>query len=283
MPQTPPFPPQLNNLGSFVSPTAFSGQTILEMSVEPITLLLHALGARIDFSLSHNLNVAACNGNLSLLHALASIIAPNDPSFISAAVSATSLRQMESLAFLMPFCEPDLIESNSALCVAAERGFVEFVRLLAPLAITAAYEPASHHHCPLILAARYGHAECVDVLLSFLGPSKQNSAALAEAARNGHAACVQSLIPHSDPSANFSLAICEAIENGHSHCVDLLMPSLLLLSAEAISKAADKSSWLSRPLAAERLATISLSLAESTILSEISSSDRFAHKKNARI
>lgn len=283
MPQTPIFSTELDNRSLLGSPLAFSGKTLLRMTCESTLSRLHALGARPDFSLTHNLSVAACQGKIPLLHELASIIAPKDSAFFSAAVSAISLRQMESLIFLMPFCEPVFHESNSALCVAAERGFVELVQLLAPLAIAAAYEPANHTHCPLILAARYGHVECVDALLPFFRPSQNQSSALAEAASNGHAQCVQSLIPHSDPSSNFSLAICEAIENGHSHCVDLLMPSLLLLSPEAISKASDKSFWLSRSLAAERLATIALSLAESQILSEASTTDHFSSKKNARI
>jgi hypothetical protein len=77
----------------------------------------------------------------------------------------------------------------------------------------------------LLLAARMGHPDCVELLIPVSDPKADNSSALRVAAENGHLACVELLLPVSDPKANNrSSALRVAAENGHLACVELLLP-----------------------------------------------------------
>lgn len=277
----------LHDLLPFDAPEMFPGSAPLKATDFRRSATLWRLGGGLEHSIERNLGLAASAGDMDQLRSLAAIIVPNDPAFSSALCrvlrsAAYSPQIEEAFNFLLPLCDAAFFKSNVALCAAAELGLVNQVNILALLSITAVYEPRMHRKCPVELAAGNGHHDCVEILLGFL-PGQNHSRAIVGAAANGHPKCIETLLPYAGPNPSLSTAISMAIENDHTECVNLLMPSLLLLSAEAISEAADQSRMAGRLFAAKRLALISLSVAESGLLALASSTPSLASKKNARL
>lgn len=114
----------------------------------------------------------------------------------------------------------DIQQAEDELTVAAEQGNIrEVVRLISVLAPTVSQKSFLS---PLLLAANYGHLECVKALSEAAVLDKHNSVALECAARGGHAQCVRFLIPLSNPKHKGSIALQIAALFGRTECVDLL-------------------------------------------------------------
>lgn len=274
-------PPPLGAPKRFPSDTALK-DALLQLPEFPRSAIPWRSLGELELSLARNLNLAAKRGDISLIRSLAAIISPHDPSFSSSLLHATFFGKTEAFDVLLPLCDVEFFKSNTVLCAAAEEGILRLVNILAPLCITAGYDPSMHRKCPVEQAAANGHHECVHALLAFL-PGENYSWAIVGAAGNGHPKCIEALLPRSNPNPGLSTAISMAIENGHSECVNLLMPELLLLPADAISDAASESLACSRHLAASRLSTISLSVAESSLLRQATPSLPPAPKQNPRL
>lgn len=114
---------------------------------------------------------------------------------------------------------PRLAELSTALHLAAKNGHAQCVELLIPVS-----QPSADLSAALGEAAENGHADCLKLLIPVSEPRALGSRALCLAALNGHAECVKILIPVSDPKAHFSQAICAAASRGHLECVLLLIP-----------------------------------------------------------
>lgn len=78
-------------------------------------------------------------------------------------------------------------------------------------------------HDSLHIAAMYGHANCVELLLPYCDARQDGSAPIRSAAGNGHFKCVEVLLPHSNPNAVNGSALLRASQNGHDKCVELLI------------------------------------------------------------
>ena len=118
-------------------------------------------------------------------------------------------------------------------------------------------DPRHNNSLPICLAAENGHAECVKLLIPLSDPKSRDSMALVLAATSGHAECVRLLIPVSDPEANASNALRWAAINGHAECVKLLIPASgpLLDNKKALAAAlkCGNADTLSHMLASEPL------------------------------
>lgn len=110
-------------------------------------------------------------------------------------------------------------QASKALCLAAENGHLECVKILIPASC-----PMADYSRALSLAASHGHVECVKLLIPVSDPKADGSQALRWATCNGHAACVKILIPVSDPRAFHSDALLRAAIGGHAECLKLLIP-----------------------------------------------------------
>lgn len=153
----------------------------------------------------------------------------------------------------------DIQQAEDELTVAAEQGNIrEVVRLISVLAPTVSQKNfLSPFLSPLLLAANYGHLECVKALSEAAVLDKHNSVALECAARGGHAQCVRFLIPLSNPKHKGSIALQIAALFGRTECVDLLYDvsepeaALDILRSEK-SLSAHKWEYLEKRVEAER-------------------------------
>ncbi len=82
----------------------------------------------------------------------------------------------------------------------------------------------------LVNAAQQGEYDTVVELLRNpkVDPKWEQSLALNMAARYGHARCVQALVQVSDPMADNLYAIKQVVSYGHLNCVEILWPRLTL-------------------------------------------------------
>lgn len=113
-------------------------------------------------------------------------------------------------------------DDGSNLIAAARAG--DRSTLSALLASGSHLPNGQNRHLALCVAARLGHAPCIELLISGSDPKCEDSRALRLAAKHGFAECVRLLIPVSDPKANDSQALLLAAEDGHAECVKALIP-----------------------------------------------------------
>lgn len=87
----------------------------------------------------------------------------------------------------------------------------------------------------LVNAAENGQYERVVELLRNpkVNPKWEQSLALNMAARYGHAQCVQALVGFSDPMADNLYAIKQVVSYGHLDCAEILWPHLTLTTEQA--------------------------------------------------
>lgn len=115
---------------------------------------------------------------------------------------------------------------GQALVSAARYGHIECVKVLikdfGAATISQTFDKNWQGNA-LVSAAYFGHIECVKVLTKGSRFSDKGEA-LAQAAAEGHDDCVQFLIPLCRPTYQQSLALRLAAFGGHAKCVELLIP-----------------------------------------------------------
>ena len=198
---------------------------------------------------SRGLVSAALNGHLECLNAILPFADPSHDN--SAAISfAAEHGHAECVSALLPFFKP-ADDNFRPLVMAVTNKHPDCVKLLAPLTTRAAFTRAvsvavgldcpesvaallaagrfGHDKLsigiePLGLAALFGYARIIELLIPVCDPKEGNSVALKQAAEGGIAGCVELLIPHSDPLAGKSAALAQAIGSGRVECARLLLP-----------------------------------------------------------
>lgn len=115
---------------------------------------------------------------------------------------------------------------GQALVSAARYGHIECVKVLikdfGAATISQTFDKNWQGNA-LVSAAYFGHIECVKVLTKGSRFSDKGEA-LAQAAAEGHDDCVQFLIPLCRPTYQQSMALRLAALGGHAKCVELLIP-----------------------------------------------------------
>lgn len=123
------------------------------------------------------------------------------------------------VARFIPLTDPTLLE-NSALCVAADAGHVECVKLLIPVSTAPITDEL---YSPLIRAVRRGHTECASLLIP-VTEKPWIHFALCVAVERNDIGCVKLFMPACDPKEHNSRPLQLAALNGHARCVELLYP-----------------------------------------------------------
>lgn len=167
------------------------------------------------------LEVAAIKGNLEILKLIAPGVSYDQR--MSALGVASSYDKVHCVKFLLSILDGQHINKNQiaateALILATENNCPDCIELLIPFADCTVGDSQ-----PLRLAAYYGHAECLKLLIPLSEPKNCNYA-LESAAKHGHSLCVEALIPISDVTANNCQALWLAAKYGHKECVGLLAP-----------------------------------------------------------
>lgn len=120
------------------------------------------------------------------------------------------------VARLIPLSGPTPLK-NDALCLAAQKGHTECVKLL--MAVST-HVVVSEHFSPLRKAAENGHVECVKLLLS-VAEEDCIYKALCDAVRLKHTECVKVLMVACDVQYRRSLPLQLAAQY-NPECIDLL-------------------------------------------------------------
>lgn len=134
---------------------------------------------------------------------------PSSGAITAAAYAAARCDNLPALAFLTPWCEPD-VRQALALWAAAERGDLTAVRTLLP-----ATTDDNGLVVALEAAAQRGHLAIVQTLLPRCIAHMNKGTALTRAARAGHADVAEALLPFHEGTARM-WALHEAVE--HSLC-----------------------------------------------------------------
>lgn len=132
-----------------------------------------------------------------------------------------------------------------ALCVAARLGHGQCIELL-----ISEGDPTLEDSRALRLAAKHGFAECVRLLIPVSNPKVNDSQALLLAAEDGHVECVKALIPFSDPLSTHSAPLFKATERGHADVVAAILfhdPTLLALLMPCLSDARSAHAFFQHP------------------------------------
>lgn len=126
-----------------------------------------------------------------------------------------------------------------AFTLAAGSGAVEMLRLLVDWV-----DPAQNNSAALRFAAASGRLSCVEFLLPLSGPCSARGMALARAAANGHVECVAAILPTARAEANGGEALTLAVKGGWHDCVKILTAESELASSscKAIETAARRGS-----------------------------------------
>lgn len=146
----------------------------------------------------------------------------DDTQILMNAVFNHDVQCMQELVAL-PHIKP-LLEKARILEIAANRGNVEILKLIAPLVSETQRLKA------LSVASEYNHPTCVEYFLSGFTPEhklKNKAAAtnaLSLAAQNDCVECLRLLLPFSDPTFSDSQALRLAAYYGSSECLNLLIP-----------------------------------------------------------
>lgn len=166
--------------------------------------------------LSASLFRAASAGSLDDIRSLLAKGADPSASGSQALCLAAERGRVDGLRLLIPRSNPQ-VANCLPLRLAAERGHAECVQELLP------HSTEKGAHAALMLAAGGGYAECVKLLLGACDARKDHSAALLWAANNGRADCVSILLPASDPHAHGGVALRQAVRNGHANVASVML------------------------------------------------------------
>ena len=113
--------------------------------------------------------------------------------------------------------------SGTPLCMAAERGYTEYVKLMLAAPGINVNKKDSNGRTPLSMAAGRGHAECVQLLLAVPGINVNKENPLSSASSGGHTECVRLLLAAPGINVNKENPLSAAISGGHTECVQLLL------------------------------------------------------------
>ena len=116
------------------------------------------------------------------------------------------------------------INNNTAIQIAAEKGYIEIIKLLLK---DKRINPSDQRNDILQTIVKYGYTEIVKLLLKDprVDPSDQKNRAIQTAAEKGYVEIVKLLLkdPRVDPSDFGNFAIRKAAKNGHIEVVKLLL------------------------------------------------------------
>ena len=215
----------------------------------PEVLKLLAPVSNISIHGHEVMRLAARHGHLACLNAILPFADPSHDNNAAISVAAEH-GHAECVCALLPFFKPS-DDNFRPLVMALSNEHPACVKLLAPLTTRTSFTRAvsvavgngdadtvaallaagllGHDKLPLGieplgLAALFGHAKIIELLIPVCDPKKGNSLALKQAAEGGIAECVKLLIPHSDPLAGKSAALAQAIGSGRVECARLLLP-----------------------------------------------------------